>query len=199
MTKYILNSGGVRGNAEKSKVFFNEIINGLGDSPKILYCFFASARENWETKFKSYTEGFVAQIPNNIKPKFELAMPKTFESQIKENDVIFIAGGDDYLLQYWLSQYDLPRVWKDKIIAGTSAGSSSLCVSSWTCDWRECIDGLGILPIKFIPHYQSETSSHNDPRGDIDWEQAYQELTDYGDKSLPIYALCEGDYTIIEV
>ncbi len=41
MTKYFVNSGGIRGNPEKMAEFFTEFVNGLGDSPKILMCFFA--------------------------------------------------------------------------------------------------------------------------------------------------------------
>jgi hypothetical protein len=60
------------------------------------------------------------------------------------------------------------------------------------------MDGLGILPIKFIPHYKSETYGNDDTRGPIDWEKAYEDLADYGDKSLPIQALEEGDFVVLE-
>jgi len=66
----------------------------------------------------------------------------------------------------------------------------------WTLDWRQCIDGLGILPIKFIPHYGSVDP--DDPRGSIDWQKAYDELEAYGDPTSPIHALEEGQYIIIE-
>ena len=59
------------------------------------------------------------------------------------------------------------------------------------------MDGLGILPIKFIPHYKSNWGS-DDPRGSIDWEAALRELEEYGDASLPIHALEEGEYIVIE-
>ena len=39
MTKYILNSGGLRNNPEKAKIFFDEVVKGLGSNPKILICF----------------------------------------------------------------------------------------------------------------------------------------------------------------
>jgi len=38
-----------------------------------------------------------------------------------------------------------------------------------------------------------------DPRGSIDWESAKKELENFGDKSLPIYALEEGEFAIFEV
>jgi len=59
------------------------------------------------------------------------------------------------------------------------------------------MDGLGIFPIKFIPHYKSNFGSE-DPRGSINWKKAYEELKDFGDTNLPIHALEEGDFVVIE-
>ncbi len=197
MTKYILNSGGTKNNLEKAALFFKEMIKDLGKEPRILSCSFAEKRENWEEKFESYKSLFSQLIGNDIKPKFEMALPDKFVEQIKNNDVITLSGGDDFLLLYWLKQYNLPEIWKDKVVATSSASSNALSKHFWTCDWRQCFDGLGILPIRFIPHYKSGFGS-SDPRGAIDWQKAYDELVEYGDKSLPIYALEEGDFVVIE-
>lgn len=197
MTKYILNSGGLRSKPEKAILFFNEILKGLGNEPRILFCFFAQARENWERKFEEYRDNFLKQIDENIHPIIDLAYPDKFVQQVNDNDVIVIYGGDDYLVKYWLSQFDLPKLWDGKVVATNSAGSDVLVKHFWTCDWRQCMDGLGILPIKFIPHFKSAYGD-DDPRGPVDWRIAYRELVDYGDKSLPIHALEEGDFIIIE-
>ncbi|MDD4901625.1 MAG: Type 1 glutamine amidotransferase-like domain-containing protein [Patescibacteria group bacterium] len=169
----------------------------MNKNPHILLCFFARERECWEEKFKSYQQNFVELVGGNIEPMFELALPDIFTEQVKNNDAIVIYGGDDDMLYYRLQQYDLPEIWQNKIIAGSSAGSDVLTKHYWTCDLRQCADGFGILPIKFIPHYKSEYGS-NDTRGPIDWKKAYEELAEYGDKSLPIYALEEGDFIIFE-
>ncbi len=60
------------------------------------------------------------------------------------------------------------------------------------------MDGLGVLPIKFIPHYKSTEYAKEDPRGPIDWGAAYKELRSYKNKDLPIHALEEGDFIILE-
>jgi len=197
MTKYILNSGGLRNNPEKADKFNREIVKGLSKNPRILFCHFSIPRENWEEKFASYTKRFLGSMEEGIKPKFELAFPNKFIEQIKNNDAIIIHGGDDNLLLYWLRQYSLPEIWKDKVVAGSSAGSDVLAQQFWAIDWRQVIDGLGILPIKFIPHYKS-LYGQDDPRGPIDWERAYNELSEYGDKTLPIHTPEEGDFIIIE-
>lgn len=198
MTKYILNSGGLRKNPERAKEFFTEIIKGSNNNPKILMCFFAEKRENWETKYQSYTESFQQLIDPKVKPTFILAFPEKFIEQSKTSDAIYIHGGDDHLVQYWLKQFNLKELFRNKVVATNSASSNALSKEFWTCDWRQCLDGLGALPIKFIPHFKSQYGN-DDPRGPIDWTKAYQELENSGQKSLPIYALEEGEYIIFEV
>lgn len=198
MTKYILNSGGTSSYPEKASKFFNEIVKDLGKNPRILFCFFAQKREDWEKKFEKYKAGFNEKVKEGVRPEFELAFPDKFVEQVGESDVIIVFGGDDTLVQYWLGKFDLSKLFKNKVVASSSAGSNALVESSWTCDWRKCIDGLGILPSKFIAHYKSTEYAKEDPRGPIDWEKALKELEDYGDKNLPIHALEEGDFIVIE-
>ncbi len=182
MTKYILNSGGIGHQPVLKKQFHQEIVKDLHGSPRFLLCNFAQLRED---------------MPEDVKPSFELAMPATFEEQCKRADVIYFHGGDDHLLQFWMKQFNLTEIFKDKVVATNSASSDMLATHHWTCDWRACADGLGILPIKFIPHYQSVVDD-SDPRGPIDWQKAYNDLKVYGDTSLPIHALKEGEFIVVE-
>jgi hypothetical protein len=41
MTKYILNSGGIKHEPELKKKFHLELVKGLGDTPKFLLCNFS--------------------------------------------------------------------------------------------------------------------------------------------------------------
>lgn len=194
MIKYILNSGGIRNNPEGGKKFFAEAVKGLGNNPRILICLFAYPREYWEKKFDEIKNQSL--YPEDISPIFDLAFPDKFENQIKNSDIIYMYGGDDHLLKYWLSKFDISKIWEGKVVATNSASSSALAVNFWTCDWRENMDGFGILPIKFIAHFESSFGS-DDPRGLIDWDKAYEELKNYKE-DLPIYALKEGEFVIFE-
>jgi len=198
MTKYILNSGNAKNFPQKEIAFINEILADFKQDSeiKILYCFFSQARGDWEEKYEKYKLKFAELVGSNFKLTFDLAFPEKFEEQVRTSDIILIQGGDDYLLQFWLSKFDLPKIWNGKIVATSSAGSDALVNSFWTCDWRKSLNGLNILPIKFIPHYKSETYGLDDSCGPIDWEKAYQEISQYGDKNLPIYALKEGDFIV---
>lgn len=197
MTKYVLNSGGVRHFPDRAKAFYREVVKDLGKRPRILLCLFAHPREDWEEKFVEYANGFAKQMQKGTQPSFELAFPAKFEKQVSNCDVVYITGGDDHLVQYWLNKFNLPKLWKGKVVATSSAGSDALVKHFWTCDWRQCMDGLGILPIKFLPHFQSEYGV-SDPRGSINWSKAKKELEKYGDQDLPIYALKEGDFVVFE-
>lgn len=198
MTKYVVNSGNIRGDKSKAKKYFAEVFKGLGNNPRVLLCFFANLREDWEDSFQRYVEDFPNHLPNGVKPSYYLAMPDDFVEQCKESDVIWVHGGDDHLVQYWLSKFNLKDIWDNKVLAVSSASSDAVASSFWTGDWRKCFDGLGLIPMKFIAHFKSDYGD-TDPRGPIDWDKAYQELEDYGDKSLPIYALEEGDFKVFEV
>lgn len=195
MTKYVLNSGGLRNEPKLAKDFFVEVLKNLGSTPKLLICNFAKLREDWEEKFAEDQK--MDCLPGDVSPEFQLAFPDTFEEQIKNNDAIYIHGGDDHLVQYWLKQFDLPKIWDGKVVATNSASSHALAMHFWTCDWRKTMDGLGILPIKFLAHYESDYGT-DDPRGPIDWATAYTELEAYKDTLLPVHALREGEYIVIE-
>ena len=53
-------------------------------------------------------------MPEGIEAKFELAIPDAFVEQIKQADAIYLHGGDDHLVQYWLKQFDIPKIWEGK-------------------------------------------------------------------------------------
>lgn len=197
MTKYVLQSGGIKRQPELKKKFHQELVKGLGKHPKFLLCNFAQGREYWEPKFAGYSNAVAEDMPEGVEPTFELAMPAEFVDQCKRADVIYFHGGDNHLLQYWMKQFDVPAIFEGKVVGTNSASSFLLSTSYWTCDWRQCGDGFGILPIKFIAHYQSNFGI-DDPRGPIDWQKAYDDLAAYGDTGLPIYALKEGEFIIKE-
>lgn len=197
MTKYVLNSGGIKNQPTLKRKFHQEIVKGMGNSPKFLLCNFAQGREYWEPKFAGYSNAIIEDMTGEVKPTFELALPGMFAQQCKDADIIFFYGGDCDLLFYWMRQFDYTDLFKGKVIATSSASSCMLARSYYTCDWRACQDGFGVLPIKFIPHYNSDFGD-DDPRGPIDWKKAKKELENYGDTTLPVHALPEGEFIVIE-
>lgn len=197
MTKYLLNSGGIQNSPDKGEKFFREVLSGYGSSPRLLICAFAQPREDWEEKYAEDVCFFQKLFDGDIQPILDLAFPDMFEEQVHRSDAIYIHGGDDHLVQYWFKKFDLPKLFDGKTVATNSASSHAMSCYFWTCDWRQNMEGLGILPIKFLAHFKSDYGK-DDPRGPIDWDAAYSLLQEYGDKDLPIYALQEGEYITLE-
>jgi len=182
MIKYIINSGGTSWQPDKFKIFTEELLKDLPNNPKILLCFFAQKREDWEKKFKIKSEGLKTIMPTDTNIKFDLAIPSKFTEQTKNSDAIIIYGGDDHLVQYWLKQFDIPKICSNKTVSLSSASSNALSVHFWTCDWRQNMDGMGILPIKFLPHYKSSYGD-DDPRGPVDWKKAIEQTKYQGNRN----------------
>jgi len=198
MTKYVVNSGNVRADKEKAKKFVAEVVANLGRTPKILFCTFAVLRQHWEKKFEDYSGDLANYLSETVVPEYKMALPELFVEQCVWADVVWVLGGDDYLLMFWLKQFELTKLWDGKTVATSSASSDAVSAYFWTCDWRKCIDGLGLISIKFLPHFGS-SYGNDDPRGTIDWVAAKTELAEYGDESLTIYALPEGDFAVFEI
>lgn len=75
-------------------------------------------------------------MPEDVTPTFDLAMPDKFEEQCNQTDVIYFHGGDEHLLNYWMKQFEMPKIFEGKVVATNSASSDILSVAFWTCDWR---------------------------------------------------------------
>jgi hypothetical protein len=78
MTKYVINSGGIKNALDHKREFHQELVKSLSDSPRFLLCNFAQGREYWETKFQGYSDTISEDLPDTITPRFDLAMPDTF-------------------------------------------------------------------------------------------------------------------------
>jgi hypothetical protein len=136
-------------------------------------------------------------MPSGVTPVYSVAMPDNLAEQIDSSDIIYCHGGDDHLAMYWFEKLKIAKLWQGKVVGTNSATTHALARHFWTCDWRMTKDGLGVLPIKTIAHYGSSYGA-DDPRGPIDWSKAKVELEAYGDKALPVHALPEGEFIIIE-
>ena len=191
MVKYILAGGYLHKAPDGGKAFCGELIRGINKKPvKILDCMFARSLDSWEIKFKEDIEFFSKHI-DNFEPT--LASEENFVEQVKLADVVFLRGGQTELL---LEKLNKAGNWikelEGKTLAGTSAGGDVISKYSWNLDLKKIEECLGLLPVKFIPHWRSDYDSPN-----IDWEKAFQELKDYKE-DLPIYALEEGEFKVFE-
>lgn len=197
MTKYILESGSIKKYPDKGRVFFEEALQDLGSTPTILWCFFAMDPEEREARFRKYCDIADAVLPKYVSARHVHAHKNTFIEQVADADVVQLQGGNTAALLKELSEYNLESLFNGKVIAGHSAGSNVLCDSYWSPGMRKLGKGFRLLPCKFISHFNSDYES-DDPRGPIDWTAAKKAIEEYGDQSLPVYALEEGDFVVFE-
>lgn len=97
---------------------------------------------------------------------FEVATEKNFVEQVKSADVVYIQGGSSSKILEALKNYpDLGDLFKGKTVAGDSAGANALSTYFYSPSSDTVTEGLGILPIKMIPHYKPEYEGKLDSVG----------------------------------
>ena len=192
MTKYILVGGYIHKAQDGGKSFCEELIKDINNKPvKILDCMFARKREDWQVSIEKDNVFFSKFIKDFI---LELADPENFTEQVKNSDIIYLRGGYTLPLIELLNK-DLSWIkeLEGKVLAGTSAGADAIAKYYAVLKTHRVGDGLGLLPIKFIPHWKSDYS--DEEVRDIDWDSEYNKLKEYKE-DLEIYALKEGEFKV---
>lgn len=192
MTKFILVGGYPQKASDGGKSFCEELTKGLAEPIKILDCLFARAEENWEKAYGQDKEFFSANLPGK-QVQVVLAQKETFVKQIREADAIYVRGGATRTLKEILNS--IPG-WVEAIagkpFAGSSAGADALSRHYYNLDTLELEDGLGLVDVKMIPHWNSDYNAPN-----IDWEDAKHRLQQYGGE-FPVLTLAEGEFVVRE-
>ncbi len=165
-TKYILNGGSNIDSPEKNNnEFYSEILKDAPMSLKILLVMFANEKERWEPK----TERVISEFNQNTttqKLSFEVANEEDFIEQIQKSDVIYFAGGKTVKLLEALNRFlDLGKYLNGKIVAGESAGANIMAKYCYSPNADKVLEGLGILTIKLIVHYQEKYKGKLDAVG----------------------------------
>lgn len=193
-TKFILVGAYPNVALDGGKGFCAELLKDVSAPARILICFFARPRAEWSKRFE-YDKAFISGHLPGISFEAQLAEPEQFVEQARWANVIYLKGGDlereqiDFLEKNseWLNHIE------NKTVAGTSAGADALSKYFYAIDRLQIETGLGVLPIKMIPHYLSK---NNYP--DVDWPKAMRELNEHGEKLL-IVALREGEFKVLNV
>ena len=188
MTKFILHGGVARKKSVSNDNYHKEIIKGLKSPIKILDITFAKKKKYWHESYIKDKLIFL-RIIKNKQLLFTLASEKLdqLKKQIKENDVIYIIGGEETLcLKRMIKLKNLKNLLKGKVVAGSSAGAYVLSRYYYTRLRSRVENGLGILPVKTIAHYDKVKSAVNLKR-----------LRNTGD-NLKIYKIPETYYKVIK-
>ncbi|MFA6392884.1 MAG: Type 1 glutamine amidotransferase-like domain-containing protein [Candidatus Paceibacterota bacterium] len=156
MTKFILH-GGFDKNIEYIRdEFFQETLKDTSADVKIFLVFFAEFEEYLELRIEQ-CKGQFNKNKGSKNLEFKIASEENFLEGCEWADVIFLSGGRTVNLLESLKKFqNLSQIFKDKIIAGDSAGANALGHSFYSRKTKEINQGLGILPFKIIVHYTED-------------------------------------------
>lgn len=192
MTKYIIVGGYVHKASDGGKAFCEELVKGIDEKPiKILECMFARNLEDWESSLEKDREFFNKFISDF---ELELADLENFTEQVKNSDVIYLRGGHTRKIMELLTKnLDWVKELDGKVLAGTSAGADAIAKYYVVLSTKRVGEGLGLLPVKFIPHWDSDYS--DEEAQNINWQEELDKLKVYKEE-LPIYTLREGEFKV---
>lgn len=192
MTKYILSGGYAHKAPDGGKSFCDEIIKGIEKPVKILDCLFARESTQWDQRFNDDQYFFTKHIDNF---ELTLATVENFIEQVKNTDVLFFQGGSPRQLIETLNTFpDWNNYIDGKIIVASSAGADVLVSYYGVGKTMNIGTGLGLLPIKFIPHWKSDY----DKGLIIDWNQLLENLKSHGEE-MEVVTLGDGEFKVVEI
>jgi len=161
MTTYILQGGKTKIESANNELFFKQFTNLVQkDNVKILLCYWAREKKEWEELFKSDK----AKILKQSTKKTEINIIDTVESlktQLKEADVLYFLGGEEEFLRPYVSELGfLKEALNNKIYIGSSMGAflaSRHYVLSLSRQNEDTVyDGLGLVPYNILCHWNIE-------------------------------------------
>lgn len=156
MTKYILHGGFTSEENASNNAFYKEFTRDVPDKGTILLIYFATREEKEiPEKSKRHIERIQAQSEGRSF-NFVIATKEKFISQIEESDAICFYGGSTNKLMKVLRTYqNLEPFFEGKTIAGSSAGTYALARFGPSHDEEKIREGLGIVPVRVVCHYES--------------------------------------------
>jgi len=153
-TKFILHGGFNKDKAdEDNHVFYSEILKDTPDRLKILLVPFAKDADRIVPATEKISKEFRNSSPDkNL--QIDIATESDFLYQLENTDVIYFHGGRTLKLLESLRKFpQLGELLEGKIVAGESAGANIFAKFCYSPNADVVTEGLGILPIKIIPHY----------------------------------------------
>jgi peptidase E len=189
MTKFILVGGYPHKAEDGGKAFTQELLKDFDDPVKLLICYFARPRQQWDVNYVADKVFFANH--SSLKIEYQLAKVDQFIEQLRWMNAMYIRGGDTQTLLEMLAQNpDWHKELEGKTVAGSSAGAMAIAKYWYSLDTLKLGEGLGLVPVKVQVHYRSDYNAPN-----VDWDKADAELKNYKE-DLPILCLKEGQFEV---
>ncbi len=157
-TKFILHGGYTSTPNELNRTFYEEISRSVPDGGEMLLVYFSRKEEETEELFEQ-DKNRILEKSGGKKLNIVLAKEENFVDQLRNAHAIYMRGGDTQRLLNVLRKFtEFSEAIKGKTVAGSSAGAYVLAKYYYSGSKRDIFEGLGILPIKIICHYNEDFS-----------------------------------------
>jgi peptidase E len=154
-TKYILHGGYAREDSPENIKFFSECFADTPEKSNVLIVLFASENDGDIEYYKNFCVRLKKFTDKEL--SFTKANREDFISQITQADIVFLQGGDTNRILEALQRYPaLSETFSNKTIIGSSAGAYALANLGTSHEEVHMREGLSILPLRVVCHYQSE-------------------------------------------
>jgi peptidase E len=156
ITTYILHGGFPGLKSVSNDNYYAKIVKGVPDGGTILAVFFAKPIEKRAELFSEVRASLLesaAGKPVNI----VMGTEENFLTQIGTAHAVYIRGGDvDRLLLSLRRHQEFSKLFDGKTVAGDSAGAYVIAKHFWSNSRRGVFEGLGLLPVNVICHYDGK-------------------------------------------
>ncbi len=119
----------------------------------MLWCFFASDGYETADNFSKWSGLLGKFFPDNLRIEHNVATVQEFKNQVLEADLIYMHGGYTQKFLDRVKGLDLGELFKNKVVCTNSATTIALSTAAWDSEERKVVEGLGILPFKFLVHF----------------------------------------------
>jgi peptidase E len=160
---------------------------------KLAFCIFARPETEWPQTEK-WNKSMFQTFAGGRKIAYRTMSAKTLEADSDWADIVYIPGGNPYVLIEKLKAYDLEKLWDKKLIAGSSAGADLFCEKFVYLQEKTVGEGLGWVKASCIPHWRDKFEDYT--YKDWDWaeETLQKEFPD-----LPVLCIPEGKFVELSV
>lgn len=162
MTTCLLHGGFTREDNELNRKFYKAFASHIPDGGTVLYVYFATKDEEEADNDKRFAEhqGFIERYAEGKRFTHVQADKERFVAQLASAQAVFINGGTPVKLMTALRAVpNIRELLTGKVCAGSSSGAYALSTYYYSVTPSEGVyEGLGVLPVKVICHYESDSS-----------------------------------------
>lgn len=171
MKRLVLMGGRPWLGSDHGKSFANTLFRYFPEEVKLAFCIFAQPETDWR-ETKEVNQKMFSKYKGKRKLSYKTMTSKNFDEVSKWADIIYIPGGDPFILKQKIDAIgDVGELWDGKVIAGSSAGADLFCIGFVYLQEKTFGQGLGWVKATCIPHWRGDFNDYNDK----DWDWAEKE------------------------